>query len=221
VKRAIVPKGLPLVGLTFLLLAAGCRGETSKETPFVGIRNMFDQPKYSVQSQSDFFDDHRTMRPVIEGVVAREAEIDPRVASGRLEDDSGYVLTIPQGVVDRAGGMDKLLTRGQGRYGIYCSPCHDKTGRGEGMVAKRAARIPGAAAMAPTNLHKDTVRHMPDGQLFTTITNGVRNMPAYGQIVPVPDRWAIVAYVRALEVSQASQNPEAPPTGDQQKGQKP
>jgi hypothetical protein len=76
------------------------------------------------------------------------------------------------------------------------------------MVAKRAATIPGAGALAPTSLHLERIRHLPDGQIFGTITNGIRNMPAYGPQVPVNDRWAIVAYVRALELSQASFAPE-------------
>jgi mono/diheme cytochrome c family protein len=194
-----------------LLLAVGllgCRGQTSKDAPVVFIRNMYDQPKYEIQSWSDYFDDHRTMRLPVEGVVAREAEIDPRIAAGRAEDDSTWVLTIPQEVVDRAGGMGPMLDRGQGRYNIYCAACHDRTGSGSGMVAKRAATIPGAAALAPANLHQDRLRHIPDGQLFGTITNGIRNMPPYGPQVPVSDRWAIVAYVRALQLSQASFAPE-------------
>ena len=110
-------------------------------------------------------------------------------------------MTVPVEIPQRFGGMEKALNRGRERFGIYCAPCHDNTGRGKGMVAQRAATIPGAAAMNPTNLHKDTVRHMPDGQLFATISNGVRNMPAYGAQIPTEDRWAIVAYVRALELS--------------------
>ena len=186
----------------------GCRGQTTKETPVTFIRNMYDQPKYEIQGYSDFFADHRTMRVPVEGVVSREAEIDPRIAKGRTEDDAGWVLTIPQEVTDRAGGMSALLERGRGRYTIFCVPCHDATGSGNGMVAKRAAVIPGASALAPTNLHLERLRHIPDGQLYGTITNGIRNMPPYGPQTTVSDRWAIVAYVRALQLSQSTFAPE-------------
>ena len=143
--------------LTTAVLAAavlgGCRGQTTKETPVTFIRNMHDQPRYDIQSYSDYFDDHRTMRLPVEGVVSREAEIDVRIAKGRAEDDASWVLTIPQEVTDRAGGMGSLLERGKGRYTIFCTPCHDATGSGQGIVAKRAAGIPGAGALAPTSLH--------------------------------------------------------------------
>jgi mono/diheme cytochrome c family protein len=201
VKTKLLTAALALAAL------AGCRGQTSKESPVVFIRNMYDQPKYEIQSYSDFFDDHRTMRLPVEGVVAREAEIDVRIAEGRTEDETTWVLTIPQEVVDKAGGMGPMVERGRDRFNIFCAPCHGRTGAGNGMVAQRAATIPGAAALAPTNLHQDRLRHIPDGQLFGTITNGIRNMPPYGPQVPTSDRWAIVAYVRALQLSQASLSP--------------
>jgi hypothetical protein len=184
-------------------LVAGCRGETSKDPPIVPIRNMYDQPRYNIQSESEFFADHRTMRPPVEGAIARERDIDPEVATGRLGDDSGYVLTIPKRAVDSFGGMEKLLARGRDRYGIYCTPCHDATGSGNGEVAVHAVAT-GAAVMKPPTYHQDRLRHAPDGQIFATISNGVRNMPAYGFQIPTHDRWAIVGYVRALQVSQAS-----------------
>ena len=178
-----------------------CRGQTSREAPIVGIRNMYDQPRYDLQSESDFFPDHRTMRPLVEGVVAQETETDPAIASGRLEDESGYVLEIPKEVVQRMGGMESLAARGRARYNIYCAPCHDSTGNGNGAV-KRHAQAAGATAFAPVSFHQDRLRHEPDGQLFATITNGKSNMPPYGMQIPVNDRWAIVAYVRALQVAQ-------------------
>ncbi len=195
-----------ILAVTVLAATAlgGCRGQTTKETPVTFIRNMYDQPKYQIQGYSEYFDDHRSMRVPVEGVVSREAEIDPRMAKGRTEDDTGWVLAIPQEVTDRAGGMGALLEHGRTRYTIFCAPCHDGTGSGQGIVAKRAAAIPGAGALAPTNLHLERIRRMPDGQLYGTITNGIRNMPPYGPQTTVSDRWAIVAYVRALQLSQAS-----------------
>ena len=183
------------------LCLVSCRGTTSKESPIVGIRNMYDQPKYDVQEESVFFADHRAMRPLVEGVISHEEDVDPRLAQGRLEDQSGYVLTVPTEVTTRMGGADAMLARGRARFGIYCTPCHDGTGNGNGLVKKRAI-AGGATAFVPPTFHQDRIRHMPDGQLFATISNGKNNMPPYAMQIPVSDRWAIVSYVRALQIAQ-------------------
>lgn len=177
---------------------AGCRGQTSSSPPIVPLRNMFDQDRYDPQSESDFFADKRTMRTPPVGTVPREREVDPEVGQGRLSDDSGYVPYVPNVVVQNAGGMQALIDRGQERYGIYCGPCHDGTGGGQGMVITRAKWQP-----APPTFHQDRLRQAPDGQIFATITHGVRLMPSYGARIPVADRWAIVTYVRALQLTQA------------------
>jgi mono/diheme cytochrome c family protein len=187
-------------------LTTGCRGQTSKETPIVGIRNMYDQPKYSIQSESDFFEDGRTMRTPVVGTVSREREVDIRLSEGRTEDNTAYVLTIPDAMVRKNQGPEKMVQRGQERFNIYCTPCHDKTGSGHGMVQKRAVAS-GATAFAPPSFHQDRIRHIPDGQLYATISNGKGNMPAYGPQIPIEDRWAIVSYVRALQLSQAKVEP--------------
>jgi mono/diheme cytochrome c family protein len=170
---------------------------------------MYDQPRYDVQEESAFFPDHRTMRPLVEGVVAHDAVVDPQTALGRLDDESGYVLEIPQMVVQKFGGMAGLLERGQERYGIYCAPCHDSTGHGNGLVKRRAVAA-GAAAFVPPTFHQDRMRHMPDGQLFATISNGKGNMPPYGPQTSIDDRWAIVGYVRALQVANPNPAVQAP-----------
>lgn len=180
-------------------LSAGCRGQTSKEAPVTILRNMHRQPRYNPQSYSAFFADHRTMRPPVEGTVAREMELSSAIAQGRTTDSLGFVDTIPAMVIERNGKMKGLLERGEQRYGIYCVPCHDGLGNGEGMVIQRGNN----PAFKPPSFHTDRVRQMPDGQLFQTITYGYNNMPAYTQI-PTDDRWAIVAYVRALQLSQAN-----------------
>ena len=199
-------KSLPLFCASLALVAAspslaGCRGSTSKESPIVGIRNMYDQPKYDIQEESGFFADHRAMRPLVEGVISREEDVDPRLAQGRLEDQSGYVLTVPADIVTRMGGAAAMVARGHARYEVYCTPCHDGTGSGNGLVKKRAIAS-GATAFVPPTFHQDRIRHMPDGQLFATITNGKNNMPPYAMQIPVNDRWAIVSYVRALQIAQ-------------------
>ncbi len=197
-------KRVLLVALTVSALLA-CRGQTSEDPPIVPIRNMYAQPKYMTQQGGEFFEDGRAMRPQVEGSISRETEIDPRIAHGRLDDDTGYVLTIPQEALDRLGGMDRTLARGQERFGIFCAPCHGIDGAGQGLIVKHGL-------IQPPSYHQDRIRHMPDGQLFATIENGLRNMPAYGPQIPTFDRWAIVAYVRALQISQQDVAPSLPPT---------
>jgi mono/diheme cytochrome c family protein len=179
---------------------SGCRGQTSRESPVAILRNMYQQPRYNPQAFSAFFADTRTMRPPVEGTIAREVETSPIVGEGRTADGKGFVETIPPVVVQRVGDMDKLLARGESRYGIYCTPCHDGLGGGKGMVIRRANN----QGFQPPTFHQERIRTMPDGQLFQTISYGFNTMPAYGPQLPVDDRWAIVAYVRALQLSQAS-----------------
>jgi mono/diheme cytochrome c family protein len=189
-----------------LLSMAGCRGQTSEESPVAILRNMFKQPRYSPQAESAFFADKRTMRTPVEGTFAREMEVNPVVGEGRTPDGKSFVETVPPIVVQRAGGMDKLLARGENRYGVYCVPCHDGLGTGKGMVIKRA----NIGGFAPPTFHDDRLRSMPDGQMFQIIAYGYNNMPAYGVQLPPDDRWAVIAYVRALQLSQAN-NPGAQP----------
>ena len=110
-------------------------------------------------------------------------------------------------MVARFGSMENLLTRGQGRYNIYCAPCHSMTGNGMGMVSRRANAL-GATGLVAPSFHDDRLRHIPDGQLYATIRNGLRNMPSYASNIPVDDRWAIVGYVRALQLSQLPEKSE-------------
>ena len=194
-----------IVVAAFALLAAlsGCRGASSKEAPIGGIRNMHDQPRYENQGRSPFFADGRMMRPQVLGTVAREMETDTRIETGRDEDGVTYLPTMPDEIGARYGGNEDMLQRGQARYNIYCTPCHGRTGDGKGIVVARGM-------LAPPSYHQDRIRHMPDGQLYATITNGIRNMPGYYAQIPTDDRWAIVSYVRALQISQANVPVEAP-----------
>ena len=189
--------GFLVIGLS-IGLAAGCRGETSIEPPITPVRNMFHQQRYNPQAHSEFFADGRTMRKPVAGTFAREMIVASEVANGELPDGSGYVLATPDSVVAELGGMDATIHRGQQRYDIYCVPCHDSAGTGKGTVIARGMA-------APPSLHEERIRKMPDGQLFASITNGIRNMPAYNYSIPVNDRWAIVTYVRALELSQVGE----------------
>lgn len=197
-KHPVLMVACALLG-ALLGAVAGCRGQTSAEPPILPLRNMADQDRYDPQSESKFFADGRTMRMPVAGTVSRERELDPELADGRLADDSGYVIEVPKAVAAGFGGADAMLARGHERYDIYCRPCHDGTGEGKGMVITRAAWQP-----APPSFHQDRIRQMPDGQLFATISRGVRMMPSYGSRMPLEDRWAVVSYVRALQLSQGA-----------------
>jgi mono/diheme cytochrome c family protein len=99
-----------------------------------------------------------------------------------------------------------FMKRGQERFNIYCAPCHGESGEGDGEIAAHAAALQHSADgvngwAPPQNLHKDEILHRPDGHIFNTITNGVRNMPAYDKQISITDRWAIVTYIRALQLS--------------------
>ena len=177
-------------------LWSGVQGTTSYDPPIVPIRNMYDQDRYDDQGESGFFPDHRMMRQPVVGTVAREMEVDHTLTTGRTADDAGWIPAIPEQVIARNNGLEAFATRGEERFNIYCAPCHDRAGTGNGMIVKHGL-------VAPPSYHQDRIRHMPDGQLFATITNGIRNMPGYYAQIPVDDRWAIVAYVRALQLSQS------------------
>lgn len=207
-----------LISLALVGAAGGCRGMTSDQPPVWVMREMFRQERYNPQSESSFFNDHRTMRTPPEGTVARETYLgDPEVATGRTADNSAYVARVPSEVSEwfaqhletwrpegspAPDGATAMLERGRDRYNIYCVPCHGGSGDGQGVVFRRAA-VTGYNFPEPPTFHQDRLRHAPDGQLFATITNGIRNMPSYAAQIPsVYDRWAIVAYVRALQLSQ-------------------
>jgi outer membrane protein OmpA-like peptidoglycan-associated protein len=190
-----------LVSITLVagaLAVGGCRGQTSSEPPIVPFRGMHEMPRYDAQERAAYFEDGRAMRPEVAGTVSREMEVDPQVDSG-LDTDGNYLLSIPTSVVERGGGLGALLERGQQRYDIYCAPCHSESGDGNGMVSQRAQAL--GVAFQAANLADTSFLHMPDGRLYLTIANGVRTMPAYRAQISVQDRWAIVAYVRALQVS--------------------
>ena len=173
-----------------------CRGQESADPPVHLNPNMDSQPRYDPQSVSKFYEDRRTMRPLVDGTVAR----------GNLNDDETYTKGCEDGHFTLKSPIpmtSDVLKRGQERYDIYCTPCHDKTGYGEGLVVKRGYP-------KPINFHEDYARKMPDGQVYGAIANGVRNMPSYAAQIPVADRWAIVAYVRALQFSQAARVEDVP-----------
>jgi mono/diheme cytochrome c family protein len=160
------------------------------------IPDMDNQPKVKAQSRFMLFADRRGMRPPVAGTVARGSLIgDSSLEFGRTAGDV-WVEAIPVEM------SMSLLERGRKRYDIFCSPCHGLSGYGDGMVARRADQLQEGTWTPPTSFHTELIRERPAGHIYNTISNGIRNMPAYGSQIPIDDRWAIVAYVRALQRSQ-------------------
>ncbi|MBC7924103.1 MAG: cytochrome c [Bryobacteraceae bacterium] len=151
-------------------LLSGCR------------QDMHDQPRYDAQEPGPFFKDGRSARPFVEGTIAR----------GHLPDApvEGFPDTIPVPV------NRQLLQRGRERYDISCSPCHARTGDGNGMIVQRGFR-------APPSLHNARSRALPASYIYAVITDGYGAMPSYYDQISPADRWAIVAYTRVLQYSRA------------------
>ncbi len=168
------------------------------------IPDMDNQPKFKAQHANPMFADGRSMRMPVAGTVARG---DLRTDHNYFEGKVGETWTEDFPIhVDLA-----VIKRGQERFGIYCTPCHGVDGRGQGVVSVRADSLQEGTWVPPTNLHDDVIQERPNGHLFNTITHGIRNMPAYGDQIEPKDRWAIIAYVRALQRSQKAGIEDVPP----------
>jgi mono/diheme cytochrome c family protein len=146
-------------------------------------------PAYDPYEQSDFFADKSSARPLVEGTVARgtlrhDELLYTGKVGGKLADAFPFPVT------------KDVLDRGEERFNIYCSMCHGRTAEGDGMIVRRGYK-------QPPSLHREDIRTQPHGFYFDTITNGFGVMPPYAAQVPVSDRWAIVAYVRALQLSRS------------------
>lgn len=189
---AIVAVFASLIPFGLIALARSMKADRTRIQP---QQHMGDQPKFRPQSRNPIFADNRAMRPPVAGTVPFGGPAPDRVReTGRAGD--AYVDELPMPV------SLPLLRRGQERYNIYCGPCHGLAGYGDGLVARRAEQLQEPTWVPPTSLHTDQVRARPNGHIYNTISNGIRTMPAYGPQISVDDRWAIVAYVRALQVSQ-------------------
>ena len=165
-----------LIGASALLLTvAACR------------QDMHDQPKYRGLRGSDFFANGQSARPLIANTIARgHLNEDRLLTTGKDGASDTTVFPFPV--------TEQVMARGQERFNIYCSPCHGQTGMGDGMVVRRGFRHPPAFS-------EERLRTAPIGHFYDVITNGLGVMPDYQTQVPVNDRWAIVAYVRALQLS--------------------
>jgi mono/diheme cytochrome c family protein len=151
-------------------------------------QDMHQAPRYDPLERSPLFADQRSARALVEGTVARGQLRDDKVFYTGKQPDGQLVGTVPV-PVDRA-----LLLRGQDRYNVYCSPCHGRTGDGNGMVVQRGFK-------APASYHTDRLREQPVGYFYDVITNGFGAMQDYSAQVAPRDRWAIAAYIRTLQFS--------------------
>lgn len=172
--------------LLSLAVLAGCR------------QDMHNQPKFYPQRSTTFFTDGRSVRPQVENTVARNQLYgNTYLYTGLVNGKEGDGMPLPV-------TMD-LMERGQEKYNIYCTPCHSRVGNGAGMIVQRGYRPAG-------NFHTDRLRNAPLGHFYSVITNGYGAMPEYASQIAMEDRWAIVAYVRALQLSQNAR-PTDVPTG--------
>lgn len=158
---------------------------------------MADQPRYQPLQRSTFFDDERSARPLVPDTVARgHLDADAAFYTGKSGNTPVDKLPLPL--------TQALLDRGRERFNIFCSPCHDRTGSGNGMVVRRGFR-------PPPSYHIDRLRQAPVGHFFDVITHGFGAMPDYAAQVPPKDRWAIAAYIRGLQLSQDATLADVPP----------
>jgi len=168
-----------------ILLLAGCR------------EDMQNQPYYRPLRENDFYADKRSARPLVAGTVARsDLRADTYFYTGRIGDTDGDYMPFPV--------TAEVLARGQQRFNIYCSPCHSEIGDGNGMIVQRGFKH-------PPSYHSERLRRAPIGHFFDVMTNGYGAMPDYAEQVPPADRWAIAAYIRALQLSQHASPTDVPP----------
>jgi mono/diheme cytochrome c family protein len=164
-------------------------------------QDMHDQPKYKANGESKFFADHRNNRQLVPGTVARgHLDEDDHYYRGRV--DGKLADTFPIAITA------EVLTRGRQRYSIYCQPCHSPMGDGNGIAVQRGMK-------RPPSYHIERLQKASPGYIFDVITNGFATMYSYAERIPVADRWAIVAYVQALQLSQNTSAKDL--TADEQK----
>jgi mono/diheme cytochrome c family protein len=192
--RSRLNSGVLGAAICCLLLVSGCR------------QDMHNQPKYRPLRATAFFKDGSSARPIVEGTIAR----------GTLQEDEGFFTGKVAGapVTEMPFPVDQhVLDRGEQRYNIYCTPCHDAVGTGRGMVVQRGYR-------PPPSFHTERLRAAPPGHYVDVMTNGFGAMPDYRVQINPRDRWAIAAYIRALQLAHRA-SPSDVPGGDPTKLAKP
>ena len=187
--------------------SASCQGQKSSRPPIHYNLNMDFQSSLKTQEETDLFADGLAMRPQVAGTVPRNEVVgSEEFRTGKTGDT--FVPDIP------AQLSRELIDRGQDRYEIYCTPCHGGAGYADGLVTKRGG-------MKPPSFHEDRLVSMPAGQIYEAMAKGVRgNMPSYANKLTTSDRWAVVAYVRALQISQSTDLENVPEDVARSKGWK-
>ena len=194
---AVVVSWLPLA------VIARARAVRSSDPKIHIVQDMGIQPKYKAQARSEIFADSRAMRPNVPDTIARgQLRDDDHLYRGRVNDDWAKYNAVPI--------TEALVRRGQQRFEIYCAPCHGLAGAGDGPIHQRAVKLGEPKWVPPALLVNQQRREQVEGYLFDIITNGIRNMPAYGPQVLTEDRWAIIAYLRALQLSRDVSIQEVP-----------
>jgi mono/diheme cytochrome c family protein len=191
-----------LAGLALLVLVvvsvAGFRGGLSRKPPIEIFPDMDRQAKLRPQTAEGFFADGLSSRKPVAGTIARGQPFrDIPLNTGRQPGTTNFVDVLPVSV------SSELLARGRERYTIHCAPCHGGQGDGKGVTSKLGMAVVG-------NLHDPRIVQQPDGEIFATITGGKNLMQGYASNLAIADRWAIVAYVRALQLSRLASLEEVP-----------
>lgn len=159
--------------------------------------DMHVQPRENPLARSDFFTDQRSARPLVEGTVARgQLHADTYFYTGKIGNNPGTEMPFPVTM--------EVLERGRQRFNIFCAPCHSRVGDGNGFVPSRGF------ARKPPSFHIDRLQKAPVGYFFDVITNGFGIMPDYASQIPTRDRWDIIAYIRALQLSQNATTADVP-----------
>jgi mono/diheme cytochrome c family protein len=195
----------PLALMLGAIVLTGCGG-VQRDTPIQVWDDMKHQNKFKAQSSINEEDDSMKL-PIFVGGRISQMPVADTVARGHLRDDSAVNTGLENGMF--VGKLPvpvtpELLAQGQVKFNTYCSPCHDQTGSGRGIVP---ARVP---TWQPSNLTEDRLVEAADGDIFNTITYGRRTMPAYRFQIPASDRWAIVSYVRVLQRAAHGKADEVP-----------
>ena len=183
----MTPRPLPWAILTLLL--AGCDGKQAFKEPEWTLSRMLRQPRLDPFDESPFFDDGRAMRPVVPGTVARDAVIGPLLLTEGAT-DAGPATVFPLPVTR------ELVELGRKRFDVVCAPCHGFLGDGQSVVASKMQ------LRKPPSLHEPRLRALTPGDLYRVVHDGYGLMPSYDELLGVRERWAVVAYVRALQRSQ-------------------
>ncbi len=194
-----------LIVTSFVFILTGCWGMQSSESPVHINPNMDRQEKFIGQQKNPLFENAMSMRPPVPGTIARGfLREDSRFFRG-MDADGNYIAELPIPVT-----RDVLL-RGQERYDIYCTVCHGASGDGKGIIMVGNGGQGYGYIPAP-DYHTDRLRDMTDGYFYEVIANGTPagTMPGYAQQIPVADRWAIIAYIRALQRSQNAAGEDLP-----------